>query len=92
MWQVDPELVFLKWAYRAGALDADQLLEFNRRSAAEREGESLLGLLVEWDYLSREKVAELLAPEIVRRAVDEGTLDAALVPYLEALDPPAEAS
>lgn len=86
----DPEHLFLKWAYKAGGLDADQLQEFNRRSAAERPGEFLLELLLEWDYLTRERMAELLDPDRIRRGVVEGLVSEELARSLAALELPPE--
>ena len=64
---IDPELLFLKWAYRKGLLDDDALCEFNRRAFADEELESYLDALVAWNYIDTfeeydaERIREFIA-------------------------------
>ncbi len=88
MYTSDPEHLFLKWAFKAGAIDADQLLEFNRRTAEERPGEYLMDLLVEWEYLTREAMAALLEPAELDRGVADGLIPRALADQISGLEVP----
>ena len=82
---IDPELLFLKWAYRKGLLDDDALCEFNRRAFADEELESYLDALVAWNYMTREEVDRLLDPEEIARGVAEGLIDEKLAASLKLL-------
>lgn len=88
MYTSDPEHLFLKWAFKAGAIDADQLLEFNRRSEEERPDDYLIELLLEWGYLTREGMAGLLDPARIERGVAEGLITRALADQLGGIEVP----
>ena len=90
MHQIDPELIFLKWAYKAEFLDADQLHDLHVRSSEERPDDLLLDLVLEWGFLTRDQISYLLSPSAIERGVAEGRLPAEQVIHLEALDVPEE--
>jgi hypothetical protein len=90
MHQIDPELIFLKWAYKAEFLDADQLHDLHVRASEERPDDLLLDLILEWEYLTRDQMAHLLSSAAIERGVAEGRLPAEQVIHLEALDLPED--
>ncbi|MDP7033827.1 MAG: hypothetical protein QF752_04995 [Planctomycetota bacterium] len=85
IYQVDPELLFLKWAYRKGFLDDEKLCEFNQRAFGDDSVESYLDQLVIWKYLTREQIEHLLDTETIAEGVQNGVIDEALAASLRLL-------
>ena len=84
-YQVDPELLFLKWAYRKGFLDDDALCEFNQRAFGDDSVESYLEHLVVWEYMTRKEIDHLLDPETIATGVQEQIIDEHLAASLRLL-------
>ncbi len=73
----DPEMIFLKWAYKKDALDDDALYAFNMRYKKEAPALSRLEALVAWEMLTPEQIADLLRPEAISAGLADGLIDEA---------------
>ncbi len=73
----NPEVIFLKWAYKNELIDDDDLYEFSMRYKREAPEFSRLEALVEWEMLTTEQIADLLRPEAIDAGEASGLIDGA---------------
>jgi hypothetical protein len=83
--QIDPELLFLKWAYRKGFLDDETLCEFNQRAFGDESVDSYLDQLVVWKYMTQEQIEHLLDPDTILSGVRDQLIDEHLAASLRML-------
>ncbi len=86
MSEINPELVLLKWAYKRGVIDDDQLHDFHVRVRRERPSKGYLELALEWEVLDRDQVRALLDPGAIAAGVEEGLIDSSNARALERVE------
>ncbi len=75
LYRSDPEMIFIKWAYKKGELDDDDLYDFNMRYKAESPEMGRLEALVAWELMDQARIDALLRPEAIERGLRDGLID-----------------
>jgi hypothetical protein len=77
MIESDPELILLKWAFKLGLLDEDELSTFHVRYRREKPGVGYLRAALDWRVLDETDLARLLDPAEIAAGEANGLLDIA---------------